>query len=314
MLLRPEEDHRASGEGDVVPPAPGRDDEVDEQVGAANELAVAYLELERLTAVGALGPHGAVCVQRGGDPKRVPGAVREPGPSAGLDPVRCLDGGEGVQHPDLGRARLEHERVAVVQASVGGCHLVLLQLERRRRLCGRARRACRRRRRRRGGCEYAGRSRPCGEYPLSRSVDESRSTHDSAARRRRLLRPRRVLGYALAGPDRHRPRRLRGRLPQRRARLRRPHLRHEGNDTTTQRRAASGPSGSSRCRIRSTILRASVAKVPAPGEDHRGAGALDRLDHVEVALRAARLDERGHAGIERQPRPVGEREERVRGE
>ena len=58
----------------------------------------------------------------------------------------------------------------------------------------------------------------------------------------------------------------------------------------------------------------SVPEVPAPGEDHRGAGTLDRLDHVRVALRAARLDQRGHARVEREPRAVREREERVRGE
>ena len=35
MLLRPEEDHRASGEADVVPPATGGYDEVDEELGTA---------------------------------------------------------------------------------------------------------------------------------------------------------------------------------------------------------------------------------------------------------------------------------------
>jgi hypothetical protein len=78
VLLRPEEDHRASGEGDVVPPAPRGDDEVDEQLGAADELAVADLELERLAAVRAARDDGAVGVERAGDPERVPGAVREP--------------------------------------------------------------------------------------------------------------------------------------------------------------------------------------------------------------------------------------------
>ena len=58
----------------------------------------------------------------------------------------------------------------------------------------------------------------------------------------------------------------------------------------------------------------SVPEVPAPGEDHRGAGGFDRVDHVGVALRAARLDQRRHARVEREPRAVREREERVRGE
>ncbi len=58
----------------------------------------------------------------------------------------------------------------------------------------------------------------------------------------------------------------------------------------------------------------SVPEVPAPGEDHRGAGALHRRDHVRVALRAAWLDQRGHTRIESKPRPVREGEERIRGE
>ena len=45
-----------------------------------------------------------------------------------------------------------------------------------------------------------------------------------------------------------------------------------------------------------------VAEVPLAGEDHRRAGLLDRLDHLVVALRAARLDDRGDAGVERELR------------
>ena len=40
----------------------------------------------------------------------------------------------------------------------------------------------------------------------------------------------------------------------------------------------------------------------------------DRRDHLVVAARAARLDDRGRAGVERDLRPVGEGEERVGGE
>ena len=36
----------------------------------------------------------------------------------------------------------------------------------------------------------------------------------------------------------------------------------------------------------------SMTEVPAPGEDHRGAGAFHRGDDVRVPLRAARLDQR----------------------
>ena len=44
------------------------------------------------------------------------------------------------------------------------------------------------------------------------------------------------------------------------------------------------------------------------------AGRFDRGDDLVVALRAARLDDRRDAGLERELRAVGEREERVRGE
>lgn len=90
-----------------------------EQVGAADELAVAHLQLDELAAVRAGRLDAPVRVQRGGDPERVPGAVREPRTAARLDAVRRLDGRERVQHPDLGRARPEDERVGVVQAQVG---------------------------------------------------------------------------------------------------------------------------------------------------------------------------------------------------
>ena len=71
------------------------DDEVDEQLGAADELAVAHLQLQRLAAVRALGAHRAVRVQGGRDPEPVPGAVREPRAAAGRDPVGRLDGRDG---------------------------------------------------------------------------------------------------------------------------------------------------------------------------------------------------------------------------
>ena len=48
-----------------------------------------------------------------------------------------------------------------------------------------------------------------------------------------------------------------------------------------------------------------------PVKHHRRARGLDGGDHLVVALRAARLDERRHARVERELRAVGEREERV---
>ena len=58
----------------------------------------------------------------------------------------------------------------------------------------------------------------------------------------------------------------------------------------------------------------SVLEVAAVREHHADPGRVGRLDDLEVALGAARLDDRGHAGLDRQLRPVGEREERVGGE
>ena len=54
--------------------------------------------------------------------------------------------------------------------------------------------------------------------------------------------------------------------------------------------------------------------MPAAREDHRGAGPRDGGDHFVVAARAARLDDRGDTGLERELRPVREGEEGVGGE
>src|SRR4249920_4048714 len=57
-----------------------------------------------------------------------------------------------------------------------------------------------------------------------------------------------------------------------------------------------------------------MPEVAAVGEDHRGSGSHDSLDHFLVALRAAGLDESRDARVERELRPVREGEERIRGE
>src|SRR5438477_4226601 len=54
-----------------------------------------------------------------------------------------------------------------------------------------------------------------------------------------------------------------------------------------------------------------VTEVAALGEDHRGAGGFYGGHNVGVALRAAGLDDRADAGVERELRPVGEWEERI---
>src|SRR4051812_23312341 len=60
--------------------------------------------------------------------------------------------------------------------------------------------------------------------------------------------------------------------------------------------------------------RHSVLEVAAVREDHRDAGRVRGVDDLEVALRPAGLDDRGHARVDRRLGAVGEREEGVRGE
>ncbi len=58
-------------------------------------------------------------------------------------------------------------------------------------------------------------------------------------------------------------------------------------------------------------IAALVTEVAVLGEDHSHAGRVAGLDHVAVALRAARLDHGGGAGLDRQLGAVGEGEEGV---
>src|SRR5919106_3247410 len=95
--LRPEEDRRASGEADVVPPPPRRNEEVHEQIRALDELAVLDAQRQRLPAARALRRDLAVAMQRAGDAERVPGTRAVPGPRG--DPVRSRREAERVRHP-----------------------------------------------------------------------------------------------------------------------------------------------------------------------------------------------------------------------
>ena len=77
------------------------------------------------------------------------------------------------------------------------------------------------------------------------------------------------------------------------------------------RRAAAPASARQLRRIEAVAL---VTEVAPAGEGHRHARAVGRLDHLVIAHRAARLDDRPDPRLDRQLRPVGEREERVRGQ
>jgi hypothetical protein len=113
--FRPEEVHRASGEDDVVPPVRRWDQAVEEQRTVAAGRAVAHLDGELVTAVGAGGGYDAVDSQSGADAEGVPGAVRVPVAIGGVHAVRRRDRREGVGHADLARVAVEDQRVCVVQ-------------------------------------------------------------------------------------------------------------------------------------------------------------------------------------------------------
>ena len=57
-----------------------------------------------------------------------------------------------------------------------------------------------------------------------------------------------------------------------------------------------------------------MPEVAHAGEDHGEAALVGGGDHLVVAHRAARLDDRRGAGLGRREQPVGEGEERVRGD
>ena len=165
VLLRPEEDHRASGEADVVPPAAGGHDEVDEQLGAADELAVAHLELERLAAVRARATRSrpSACSAAGmPSASQAQFANHERPPASTRCGVSTAENGFSIRISVP--SGCEDERVRVVQPPVGVRDLVGVELERRGGLRGASRAFRRAQRRRRRGCEYAGRARPPGEY------------------------------------------------------------------------------------------------------------------------------------------------------
>ena len=126
VLLRPEEDHRASGEADVVPPAACGNENVAQEVGAPDELAVTYDELERIPAARALRRDLPVRVERARNPERVPAARPGPDPAAGSNSVRRRREAERVRHPDVRRAGEQDERMRVVETPVRVRDLVRL--------------------------------------------------------------------------------------------------------------------------------------------------------------------------------------------
>jgi hypothetical protein len=111
--------HRASGEDDVVPPASGRDEAVEQETLVVGSL-VPHLDHDRLSAVCAHGLDATVDVERRADAECVPGAERG-----------C--------HPYRGRRVVENERVLRVESRPACADVVGLDAQRASDLVGRRR-------------------------------------------------------------------------------------------------------------------------------------------------------------------------------
>ena len=84
-----------------------------------------------------------------------------------------------------------------------------------------------------------------------------------------------------------------------------------GGESFCSRTIGVPPTSSSTVGYRRDMARSLVPEVAPAGEDHRGADLLDRRDHLCVALRAARLNDRLDARHQGGLRAVGEGEEGV---
>ena len=118
VLLRPEEDHRASREADVVPPPARGHENVAQEVGAPDELAVAYDEFEISQHAHSVATSPSACSAPG-----IPSASQQqrPGPRAatGTNAMGRRREAERIRHPDVVRARV-HERMRVVETPIRG--------------------------------------------------------------------------------------------------------------------------------------------------------------------------------------------------
>src|SRR5689334_9938024 len=88
-LFRPEEEHLASGEDDVVPPARRRDDAVEEPVARLGTVA-RDLQAKGLHRLLAARLDDGLLVERRRDAEGVPGAVRVVGDALRADDVLRL--------------------------------------------------------------------------------------------------------------------------------------------------------------------------------------------------------------------------------
>ncbi len=83
LLFRPEEEHVASREDDVVPPLGRRYETVEEPVGGLGTVE-SYVQVQGLAGLLASGVNGRLPLQGRWDTQRIPGAVREVANAAGF--------------------------------------------------------------------------------------------------------------------------------------------------------------------------------------------------------------------------------------
>ena len=100
VLFRPEDEHRRSGERDVVPPLGGRHAEVDDAL-ASSQLTVSDIEDYLLIAVAAPSGDGGVGVKRRRDAERIPNADAPIRATEGANPEVGGDGAEWVRRPNV---------------------------------------------------------------------------------------------------------------------------------------------------------------------------------------------------------------------
>ena len=122
VILRPEEVHRASGEDDVVPPARGGDEAVEDEALVVGPH-VANLELIASPQSGHEVSIRPSAPRDDADPERIPGAVRKPIAIRGVHAKRSRDGRERVRHADRRVRKVEDERVRLVEAPPTLLHL-----------------------------------------------------------------------------------------------------------------------------------------------------------------------------------------------
>src|SRR5207237_665445 len=112
----------------VVPPARRGHEHMEEMLVPVRSLP-AQVDRDLLAAVGAGRFDASVRVERRAGSEAVPRAVGVPPAAARLDAEGAGDRGERIRHPQLGRGRIEHERMSVVEAPPRGFDLSTCQPE-----------------------------------------------------------------------------------------------------------------------------------------------------------------------------------------